>query len=58
VSRRPPIRLSLERETLRQLTGDELAAVGGGLVRETSTARPSGCSQSVTAEHLDPICCN
>lgn len=55
---RRPIRLSLERETLRQLTGDELAAAAGGLVRETCTTRLSGCSQSVTAEHLNQICCN
>lgn len=52
------VRLELRRETLRRLASTELGEVVGGVLRETCTARLSGCSLSVSAHPVNQICCN
>ena len=52
------VRLELRRETLRRIASTDLAAVVGGVLRETCTARLSGCSLSVSAHPINQICCN
>jgi hypothetical protein len=52
------VRLELGRESLRRLDAPDLAAAAGGVLRETCTARLSGCSLSVSAHPINQICCH